>query len=357
MNRDIEAFPEQFLAWLLQSDHLKAKSRGQESLNEDFPSGDSLSSAELEDCDFENWEIDDFDLLESEVLNAALSSTIEPEVLQQPPRPADIPAVKERFQALLKRRLQKEIQSNPPLFPWETEISDYEPDRLSKIESESTFQRDLWTPQQEKIGLPVSIAPKVFAQLLERCQAVVLSSRNEKAKLVRALETLFPGHSQMLSKFADKILMPLPKKDTSEVSFFHQESRFPRSYEGATVAEQMVLLLLAAREILNALTLNLSANQLAVERQWQTTAGLLTLEAQYQTEKGSIGSVRIGGQFPCGGSLKLQVGQAQAATHRPDPGCLSVELFDLEPNQTYPLEIQFQQIGQKPLIFALLVNG
>ncbi|UBF29401.1 hypothetical protein K9N68_17125 [Kovacikia minuta CCNUW1] len=38
----------------------------------------------------------------------------------------EIPAVQDRFYSLLKQRLQTEIQQNPPLFPWETEVNDYE---------------------------------------------------------------------------------------------------------------------------------------------------------------------------------------------------------------------------------------
>ena len=37
----------------------------------------------------------------------------------------EIPTVQERFQAILKRRLQDQIAENPPLFPWETQVVDY----------------------------------------------------------------------------------------------------------------------------------------------------------------------------------------------------------------------------------------
>ncbi|MBD2184643.1 hypothetical protein H6S82_15450 [Planktothrix sp. FACHB-1355] len=366
MNRDIEAFPEKFFAWLLQSDRVNpapghefdrstASLSEKENSNLETPS-EVTHSLELGDCDIDDWELEDLDLLESEVLNAALSSTITPEVLRQPPqKPGDIPVVRDRFQALLKRRLKKEIENNPPLFPWETEIGDYEPDRPAKIELDSGSATHLWTAQIQKFNLPVAIPPEVFTQLLDRCQAVVQSSKTEAAKLVRAVEVLFPGHSQMLNKFAQKVSAPADRKSLDTVDYRQEATKFPSSYETATLAEQMVLLLQAARQILGSLTLLVSSSQLAVERQWLSAVGVLTLEVQYQVHKQSIASVRIRGQFPCGGSLKFRGGQAVASTHRPDPGCLSVELFDLEPNHSYLLEVHFQQLGQKPLIFAVMV--
>ncbi|MEL7144715.1 MAG: hypothetical protein AAGL08_21240, partial [Cyanobacteria bacterium J06573_11] len=37
----------------------------------------------------------------------------------------EIHAVQERFQSLLKQRLLLEYENNPPLFPWESEVSEY----------------------------------------------------------------------------------------------------------------------------------------------------------------------------------------------------------------------------------------
>ncbi len=46
------------------------------------------------------------------------------------PKQTEVPDMQSRFQAVLKRRLQMQIESHPPMFPWETEVSDY-PDTLS----------------------------------------------------------------------------------------------------------------------------------------------------------------------------------------------------------------------------------
>lgn len=350
MNTDIEDFPEKFFAWLVQSERLPSSSGGEESSYSKTPFHDPVS-ATPEDCDIDNWELDDFDLLESEVLDATVNLSGTPEVLHPPSKPGDIPAVRDRFQAILKRRLQMEMQNKPPLFPWETEISEYESDASDYVAPELEDKKYLWIAQIEKLRLPVPIPIEVLAQLLDRCQTVVQSSMAEKAKLARVVEAIFPSHSRVLDKFAQKVLTL--SKSLDKVDFSQTASKFPSTYEAAKQNEQMVLLLLAAQQIFGFLTLGLSPSNQAVEREWLSQVGILILQAEYQVEKGLIRSIRIRGFFPCGGSLRLQAGQAQAKSDRPDPGYLSVELFDLEPNQHYPLEVQFHQYRSNSLTFAI----
>jgi hypothetical protein len=38
-----------------------------------------------------------------------------------------MPIVEDRLPLLIQKRLEAEIQKRPPLFPWETELDDYEP--------------------------------------------------------------------------------------------------------------------------------------------------------------------------------------------------------------------------------------
>jgi hypothetical protein len=44
-------------------------------------------------------------------------------------------------------------------------------------------------------------------------------------------------------------------------------------------------------------------------------------------------------------------------TERAYPGYLSAELFDLQPNQLYPLEIKLLEGEQAPLSFAISVTN
>lgn len=350
MNNDIEAFPEVFLAWILQINNSPEPSP-QEGLKSAALLEDTLEMSLYEDQieEIEVWELDEFDQLESETLNATLASPSEPAVYPQPGKSGQI-NLQDRFQALVKRRLQQELQQHPPLFPWETEISDYEPDSLN---TESVTPNELWTAQLQKLRLPVPIPPDIFAQLLERCQAVVQSSTAEGVKLVRAVEALFPGQSHVLKQFAGVLLKSTSAGSPHAIAFPQAVSKFPSSYEAATPTEQMVLLLIAARQIIGSLTLTLSPHQRMVEREWLTAVGQLALQADYTVERRLFASLRVQGRFPCGGSLKLQVGQASAIAQRPDPGQLSVELFDLELNQTYPLEILFPHLDHNPLVFSI----
>jgi hypothetical protein len=130
---------------------------------------------------------------------------------------------------------------------------------------------------------------------------------------------------------------------------------FP-NYEVATADQQMLLSLMAAREILDSLTLNCPANQSPVSREWLTALGSLTLEAQYQSRtdtEQSMTSLRVECQFPGGGSLELKGENAQASAQRPNSGHLSVELFDPQPEKTYALEVRFQNFDARPLMFAI----
>jgi hypothetical protein len=338
MNRDIEDFPSRFLVWLIQT----PISIGADLTDEIVP--DYLEEIEA-------WDLDELDQLELEILNAALDNPGESSHMSPSKSSGDMSALQDRFQALVKRRLQQELQDRPPLFPWETEISDYEPDFF---ESEFVPPQQLWTAHLQNLRLPVPIPPDIFSQLLSRCQAVVQSSIAARVKLVRAVEELFPGQSQVLHRFAKVVLTGGSDNQTSELP---DQSNFPSSYETATLQEKMVVLLIAARQIIGYLTLNLSPTQPSVERQWLTAVGRLALVADYQIERRLFASLRIQGQFPYGGSMRLQVGDSCAIASRPDPGQLSVELHDLELDQIYPLEVLFPQLDETPLIFGICPTG
>ena len=346
MNRDPETFPEHFFAWLLQSDRSTLSAEDKEiSLLETYV--DDPLSVNDQDCDIEDWELDDFDLLESELLSSTDwdCSETSPGAREV----GDIPAVRERFQALIKRRIQLELENNPPLFPWEKEDWEYEADEVAS--PVAAVGEILWLTQVEKLRLPVSIPQEILLKLFNRSQSILQSSIAEETKIVRVVEALFPNHSHLLKKFAHQILNF--SQNLAQVDLSHPKSQFPLSYEAAKENERMVLLLLAAKQIFGFLTLALSPTNKLVEQQWLSELGMLTLQAEYQLEAELIRSMRIQCLFPCGGILKLQGGQASAQTERPDPGYLSVELFDLAPNQSYPLEVQFHQLANNSLIFAI----
>lgn len=276
----------------------------------------------------------------------------------------DIPTVQERFQALLKHRLQSEIQKNPPLFPWESEIHDYEssspacnpvgagltPEAVA-VGSGAKIPTLIWLRQLEQLELPVKVPQAVLAQLLAQCQSVMRSSLREGAKLVRAVEDLFPGQADSLNYLAG-LVMTSPARSGATSPAPAASVNFPGSYETAVPAQQMVLSLLAAREILSTLTLTVSATQPKVDRQWLTELGALSLQVEYETTSATP-SVRIQSTLPGGGSLTLQGNEQQSIARRPNAGNLSVELFGLQPGQFYVLDVQLTELEQATLTFMI----
>ncbi|MBW4471037.1 MAG: hypothetical protein KME45_11635 [Stenomitos rutilans HA7619-LM2] len=274
----------------------------------------------------------------------------------------EIPAVQDRFHALLKHRLQTEIQRNPPLFPWESEIHDYETEGAYGIASAAVTaasdtleaQRvpaQVWLNQLKTLNLPIPLPENLLGQLLERCQEAVQSSLLEGAKLVKAVEDLFPGQAQALNQLAGMV-MTSPAR-SGAVASPPPGTNYPPNYESAVPAQQMVLSLLAAREIIAALTLTISLSQPKLERQWLTDLGALSLEADYAAEAASA-RLRIQATLPCGGRFTLQGEHVQASAQRSTAGNLSVELFDFQPHESHMLEVCFD--GQEPLMFAIRIT-
>jgi hypothetical protein len=256
----------------------------------------------------------------------------------------DKPAVQDRFHTLLKRRLRIEIERNPPRFPWETEVYSYEGELQDSAAPELVMPQ-LWTIQLQSLNLPVSMPETVLTSLFHQCQAVVQSSLREGTKLVQVVETLFPGQSQALNHLAGMVLVAPTRSGATAPP---RTEGFPDRYETATATQQMLLSLLAAREMIQALTLAVSPEQPKIQRQWQTAVGQLSLKADYQPQSQRL---RIEGQLPCGGSLRLQ-GEQVSQAERGDAGYLSVELPAPEPSQVCGLEIQLAA-QPSPLLFAV----
>ncbi|MEG4228081.1 hypothetical protein QUA35_17995 [Microcoleus sp. N9_B2] len=343
-NRDAEAFDRHFLDWILQAPIANASSQDEENFNPS-PGSQEWDDTE-ENSGVEYWEWDEPDPLDYQV-GAHSNAPAQPQTI------GEIPTVQDRFQTLLKERLRAEIESNPPLFPWETEFKSYDHDYPDDVAPQWVPPLHLWTPQLQNIRwgrLPIPIAQGVFAQLLEPCQELVMSSLREGSKLVRAVDGLFPGQSQELNKLAGFVLMGAARGITAS------EVEDLPNYSEATTDQQMLMSLLAAREIIESLTLNCPVNQPPVSREWLTALGSLTLSAQYLSNRNTEPPrpcLRVECEFPGGGSLELKGGDAEATAQRPNSGHLSVELFDPQPDKTYALEVKFQNFDTRPLMFAI----
>ncbi|MBD2077510.1 PatU [Phormidium sp. FACHB-592] len=273
----------------------------------------------------------------------------------------ETPAVQDRFHTLLKHRLQSEIQQNLPLFPWETEVHDYETEStVGFVDSavlaappaavNQSIPAQVWLHQLKTLNLPVALPDRLLGQLLERCQNVVQSSLLEGAKLVKSVEDLFPGQSQSLNQLAGMVMTSPARSGAMPPP---SGANYPTNYESAVPAQQMVLSLLAAREIIAALTLTVSLRQPTLERQWLTELGALSLQVDYGLDA-TAAKLRIQGTLPCGGTLTLRSEHLEASAQRATAGVLSVELFDLAPHQSGVLEVCLPE--QKPLVFAVRIT-
>ncbi|MGF1494365.1 MAG: hypothetical protein ACFBSC_18360 [Microcoleaceae cyanobacterium] len=312
-------------------DRLLGESSLDDNLTEHNLSNNDLSQNDLETEALE-WE--ELDPLESEEIATSCHQS-------QPFTVGEIPTVKSRFEAILKSRLKAEIQADPPVFPWETgaAYTTY----LDVLPEEQVPGTNLWASHRQNLRWSASLPETVFAQLLTPCQTVLQSSLREGAKLVKAVEDLISGSPESLDELAG--LVALGPARTAP-------SPFQPQYEEATADQQTVILLLAAQEIMHALTLDCVLGGAVVEQKWGTAMGVLTIEAEYVQE--SCGTVlKVLGSLPDGGRLLLTGEGTETVAQRDESGYLKLELVDPQPGQAYRLNVLFHAETQNPLSFVV----
>lgn len=258
----------------------------------------------------------------------------------------EIPTVQERFQAVLKRRLQIQNQNHPPLFPWESELIDY-PEFVNEP-SIALVPAWGWMAQQAKLNLPVHLPEKIFCQLLDKCQVLLTSSLPLGAKLVQVVESFFPNDSQTINDLAGLVL----RSTYRSVDTLEKMPNIQSDYSDLGSRQQMALSLLAAKQLLDNLTLPISLAHPVVARQWLTSAGTLSIKVELQS-LGKLTKLIVQGELPTKGILKLAGNGSQAMAQSSSPGCLSLELCCGQLNQTYSLEVEFPDLGQQPLLFVI----
>lgn len=277
----------------------------------------------------------------------------------QPLNMGDIPTVRKRFQALLKRRLQVEIERHPPRFPWEMDVPDTLPQYTDDTSERTVPARQFWMPQLLTL-LPVELPERVLSVLFESCTEVLNAFGPPEAKTVKAVSRLFPDRLPLLDDMAGRIRLSLAPSRLPALEQERQRQELaaslPRDYDSATCEQQIALSLLAAREIMDKLTLTLSPQEPIAELQWQTELGLLQVRADFAENNRSTGTkaLRISARLPKGGSLSVETNQESARAERTYPGQLSVELFDWQPGQIYSATIHLTGCDRQPLSFAII---
>jgi hypothetical protein len=255
----------------------------------------------------------------------------------------DFNFVETRFQTLLKQKLEAEIASHPPLFPWETEIFDYESEETSKESLLASLQS--WFPQLGQLSLPMVLPSQVLTQLLDGCLAALKSGRPQGARLIDAVSSLFPNQDQALNQIAGMVLLASSRSIAAQ-------PKISGDYDQINSQQQMTVSMLAAQEIFKALTLNLSSQQRVVKKEWNTNSGVMTVEAIYEGN-----SVKVKAYLPQGGSLSCETAETSVNSERTYPGELSIELLDCKVDQTYNISIGFAEPHQMPLTFVLVINN
>lgn len=271
---------------------------------------------------------------------------------EEPMKLGEMSAVKNRFHQLLKNKFKHEVAHNPPLFPWETQVLEY-PDQL-----ETETVPNFWA----NFHFPILLPQSVFEELRRQCMTAILSERRRGAKLVATLKSLFPDYSEGLNDLVGRLLVL-----ESGVRDGEGTEAAPRElaqqlgvegmvYEEATPSQQILLSLLAAREMVDTLMVRVSSQQPHQQRHWQTPAGSITIDVTYQPQ---VSAVRVQAYLPDGGGLHLQGETEQVEANRSHPGSLSGELLDCQPHQIYSLRVQWPEqpeTQEQQPIFAIYIS-
>jgi hypothetical protein len=278
---------------------------------------------------------------------------------EYPLNSGDIPAVQDRFYALLKHRLQSEIQLQPPLFPWELTVAEYQDDVpvTEAVAIPGINVRSLWLTQLRRLALPIVLPDTILVQLINKCQELVTSPLREGAKLVQAVESLFPGDALTLNQLAGLVMMSPARSGYTSLQAKLGGDDSVR-YEDAAPTQQMALSLLVAREMFGALTLNVSAATPTARYEWVTEAGVLTVQTDYECLDG-VAMLRVEGTLPCASRFELRSAGRRSLAERPDAGPLSVALTDLDRVGNAPLEVQLevQLGGTETLVFTIHLDA
>jgi hypothetical protein len=321
MNSDSESLQHQCVDWLL-TDNVKNNER--------------------------SLECEENDGVKNLLKEATASKSSEPELGGTPQtfQLGEIPTVQDRFQTVLKRQLQIQAQDHPPLFPWETQLIEY-PDFVDEP-SMTLVPSWGWMVQQSKLTLPTRLPERVFQQLLEQCQALVTSSLPLGAKLVQVVENFFPDESQALNDIAGLVL----RSTYRSASTLETMPAIQSDYSDLQPRQQMALSLLAAKQLLENLTLPLSATSPVVERQWLTSVGALNIRVEYQS-LGQLTKLLVQAELPVKGTLTLRGSGTLAMTTSSTSGYLNVELGCEQLNPIYTLEVEFPEIDEQSLLFVI----
>ncbi|MGD1897706.1 MAG: hypothetical protein ACFB16_12230 [Phormidesmis sp.] len=260
----------------------------------------------------------------------------------------EIHAVQERYHSLLKQRLHSEFENKLPLFPWETEVCEYPAEIANSAGAASVAPTPLWSTHIGALKVPGLLPQPLLKALFARCEELAKEPFKQGVRLVKAVEEIFPEQGDLLEPIANMVLVPAYRSDSATQDALTQQlAAVAGGYDSALPEQQIALSMLAAQEILGALTLSLSADKTAESRQWLTAYGTLNLSASYQDSQLVIAAV-----LPTGGQVRLWDGDLEKRALRSQPGPLDVVLANPGAHRTYLLEVSLDD-ESAPLNFAI----
>jgi hypothetical protein len=266
----------------------------------------------------------------------------------------EIHAVQERFQALLKQRLLLEYANKPPLFPWESEVSEYPAEVVDR--ASTVVGSPLWSAHMRALKVPGLLPAALINTLLERCQEVARAPIKQGIRLVRAVEDFFPESSDLLEPIANMVLVPAYRSGKSTQDAVIQElAQAAGGYESALPEQQIALSMLAAQEILGALTFLVGQNQPAEKRVWVTAVGALELTVGCEVDAEGVNQLKVCTILPNSGEIRLCDGAVKTVAARSQPGRLDLALADAVVGKSYVLEVVLKDEVQ-PLTFAIHIE-
>lgn len=254
--------------------------------------------------------------------------------------------MEDRFYALLKRRMRAEIEAKPPLFPWESEVLDYEDVTVA------------WLPQLQAIQLPVALPEPLLQQLFVQCQDLVQTVHQSGRQLVQSVQALLSASvlSQTdLPTLAQAVALGSSRDDGS-VPTYLLGSQTPATYQGATPQQQAIIALLAARQLLQQLTLVVSPQLPRTGRTWDTEVGLLEMTATYWEPIPTQGTLDLWVDLPVGGSLVCQAGDRTFQVNRATPGSLHLVVPSVPLDSCYGVDVWLEG-AEAPLKWAVRVES
>ncbi len=346
MNRDTYTLEQRFLAWLIQepdteaallkpkSDDAVNASRSLEGQDKSLFKGELADPLDLEDFADESWTLGFRNVHQA-------WDTIPRSSGHEPLKLGAKFVVQERFHTLLKQRFQQELQANPPLFPWEDELMEYEDGPAFSLAG-----LEAWKPQLESLRLPVALPAEVMAQVFEKCQSLAKSTVQDGRRLVAAVEGLFPNQGEPLNALAGSMLLGYARDGEGMASRLLGR-QVPEAYETATPEQQMTLAMIAAYEVLSRLTLKLSEIEPAVSQSWETSVGRVNLHAVREGH-----SLRLEAQLPVAGSVELDGAAAHTRSDLDAAGVATLIVSDAHAGQTYQVQVMLKE-AEAPLGFTI----